>query len=93
MDTHDNLILQSVRAEQERLQNDMSLAYQVYSQVANQLQVAALKYKRKTCVCSGGTGCCSIESFRIRFESLCFTICIFICFWYYKLDIDGEEYI
>ena len=43
VDTHDNLILQSVRAEQERLQNDMSLAYQVYSQVANQLQVARAK--------------------------------------------------
>ena len=36
MDSHDNIILQSVRAEQERLQNDMSLAYQVYSQVTNQ---------------------------------------------------------
>lgn len=34
LDSHDNIILQSVRAEQERLQNDMSLAYQVYSQVA-----------------------------------------------------------
>lgn len=43
VDTHDNLILQSVRAEQERLQNDMSLAYQVYSQVANQLQIARAK--------------------------------------------------
>ena len=31
LDSHDNIILQSVRAEQERLQNDMSLAYQVYS--------------------------------------------------------------
>lgn len=43
VDTHDNLILQSVRAEQERLQNDMNIAYQVYSQVANQLQVARAK--------------------------------------------------
>lgn len=43
VDTHDNLILQVVRAEQERLQNDMGLAYQVYSQVANQLQVARAK--------------------------------------------------
>lgn len=43
LDSHDNLILQSVRAEQERLQNDMSLSYQVYSQVANQLQVARAK--------------------------------------------------
>lgn len=48
VDTHDNLILQSVRAEQERLQNDMSLAYQVYSQVANQLQVAQVpKFKKR----------------------------------------------
>lgn len=43
VDSHDNLILQSIRAEQERLQNDMSLAYQVYSQVANQLQVSRAK--------------------------------------------------
>ena len=47
VDTHDNLILQSVRAEQERLQNDMSLAYQVYSQVANQLQVARAKVQEE----------------------------------------------
>ena len=47
LDSHDNLILQSVRAEQERLQNDMSLAYQVYSQVANQLQVARAKVQEE----------------------------------------------
>ena len=47
VDTHDNLILQSVRAEQERLQNDMSLAYQVYSQVATQLQVARAKVQEE----------------------------------------------
>lgn len=47
VDTHDNLILQSVRAEQERLQNDMSLAYQVYSQVASQLQVARAKVQEE----------------------------------------------
>lgn len=47
VDTHDNLILQSVRVEQERLQNDMSLAYQVYSQVANQLQVARAKVQEE----------------------------------------------
>lgn len=39
-DTNRNIAFQSVRAEQERLQNDMNLAYQVYSQVAQQLQVA-----------------------------------------------------
>lgn len=47
LDTHDNLILQSVRVEQERLQNDMSLAYQIYSQVANQLQVARAKVQEE----------------------------------------------
>ena len=47
LDSHDNIILQSARAEQERLQNDMSLAYQVYSQVASQLQVARAKVQEE----------------------------------------------
>jgi uncharacterized protein involved in exopolysaccharide biosynthesis len=47
VDTHDNLVLQSVRTEQERLQNDMSLAYQIYGQVANQLQVARAKVQEE----------------------------------------------
>ncbi len=47
MDSHDNIILQSVRTEQERLQNDMSLAYQVYSQVAGQLQVVRAKVQEE----------------------------------------------
>ena len=47
LDSHDNIILQSVRSEQERLQNDMSLAYQVYSQVASQLQVARAKVQEE----------------------------------------------
>ncbi len=47
VDSHDNIIFQSARAEQERLQNDMSLAYQVYSQVANQLQVARAKVQEE----------------------------------------------
>ena len=47
LDSHDNIILQSVRAEQERLQNDMILAYQVYSQVASQLQIARAKVQEE----------------------------------------------
>lgn len=47
VDTHDNLILQSVRTEQERLQNDVSMAYQIYSQVASQLQVARAKVQEE----------------------------------------------
>lgn len=47
MDSHDNIILQSVRAEQERLQNDMSLAYQIYSQVGSQLQVSRAKVQEE----------------------------------------------
>lgn len=47
VDSHDDIIFQSGRAEQERLQNDMNLAYQVYSQVANQLQVARAKVQEE----------------------------------------------
>ena len=43
VDANQNVILQSVRIEQERLQNDMNLAYNVYSNVATQLQMAKAK--------------------------------------------------
>ena len=43
VDANQNVILQSVRIEQERLQNEMNLAYQVYSNVATQLQMAKAK--------------------------------------------------
>ena len=43
VDANKNIILQSVRIEQERLQNEMNLAYQVYSNVATQLQMAKAK--------------------------------------------------
>lgn len=47
VDSHDNLIMQSVRIEQERLQNEMVVAYQVYSQLANQLQLARTKVQEE----------------------------------------------
>lgn len=47
VDANKSLVLQSVRAEQERLQNDMNLAFQVYSQVAQQLQVARAKIQEE----------------------------------------------
>ena len=43
VDANKNVVLQSVQIEQERLQNDMQLAYQVYSNVATQLQMARAK--------------------------------------------------
>ena len=43
VDANKNIILQSVRIEQTRLQNEMNLAYQVYSNVATQLQMAKAK--------------------------------------------------
>lgn len=46
-DSNRNIAFQSIRAEQERLQNDMNLAYQVYSQVAQQLQVARAKIQEE----------------------------------------------
>ena len=43
VDANKNIVLQSVRIEQTRLQNEMNLAYQVYSNVATQLQMARAK--------------------------------------------------
>lgn len=43
VDANKNLVRQSVIAEQERLQNEALLAYQIYSNVATQLQVARAK--------------------------------------------------
>lgn len=47
VDANSNMVYQSTMAERERLQNDMSLAYQVYSQVAQQLQVARAKVQEE----------------------------------------------
>lgn len=47
VDANKSLVLQSVLIEQERLQNDMNLAFQVYSQVAQQLQVAQSKIQEE----------------------------------------------
>ena len=47
VDANSNLVFQSTMAERERLQNDMNLAYQVYSQVAQQLQVARAKVQEE----------------------------------------------
>ena len=46
-DMNQGVIRQSVRIEQERLQNEQSLAFQVFSQVATQLQVARAKLQEE----------------------------------------------
>lgn len=43
VDANKSVVLQSVLAERERLQNEVNLAYQVYSNVATQLQLARAK--------------------------------------------------
>lgn len=43
MDANRNVVLQRTQAEGSRLQNDMSIAFQIYSQVETQLQVARAK--------------------------------------------------
>lgn len=48
VDANQNIILQSFRTEQERLQNEMNLAYNVYNQVEQQLQVAKVKVQENT---------------------------------------------
>lgn len=47
VDANSDMVFQSTMAERERLQNDMNLAYQVYSQVAQQLQVARAKVQEE----------------------------------------------
>ena len=46
VDANKNVILQSAQAERERLQQEMNLAYQVYSQVATQLEGARIKVQQ-----------------------------------------------
>ena len=48
VDANQNIILLSYRAEQERLQNEMNLAYQVYTQVSQQLQMSKAKVQEIT---------------------------------------------
>ena len=47
-DGNQNIIMQSFRTEQERLQNEVNLAYGVFTQVAQQLQVAKAKVQEIT---------------------------------------------
>ena len=46
-DANQNVILQSVRIEQERLQNEQTLAFQLYSQVATQLELTKAKLQEE----------------------------------------------
>lgn len=46
-DANKNVILQSVRIEQERLQNEQNLAYQIYNQYATQLHLAQTKLQEE----------------------------------------------
>jgi uncharacterized protein involved in exopolysaccharide biosynthesis len=48
MDANKNIILESVRIEQEKLKNEQSLAYSVYSSLAQQLESAKLKVQEQT---------------------------------------------
>lgn len=47
VDANSNVVFQSTMTERERLQNEMNLAYQVYSQVAQQLQIARAKVQEE----------------------------------------------
>ena len=46
-DMNQGMILQSVKIEQERLQNEQNLAFQVFSQVATQLQMSRAKLQEE----------------------------------------------
>lgn len=46
-DANQNVILQRVKIEQERLQNEQTLAFQVFNQVATQLEIARAKLQEE----------------------------------------------
>lgn len=48
MDANQSVVLRSVRTEQERLQNEMNLRYNLYNQMAQQLQIAQAKVQEST---------------------------------------------
>lgn len=48
MDANQNVVLRWVRTEQERLQNEMTLNYNLYNQMAQQLQLAKAKVQEVT---------------------------------------------
>ena len=48
VDSHQGVVLQRVRTEQERLQNEMNLQYQLYNSCAQQLQAAEAKVQEET---------------------------------------------
>lgn len=51
VDSHQNLFFESTKAERDKLENEMSLAYNTYSQMAQQLELAKAKLQEKTPVC------------------------------------------
>lgn len=48
MDTNQNVVRRLAKTEEERLQNEMTLAYNIYNQMAQQLQVAKAKVQEST---------------------------------------------
>ena len=48
VDQNQNIVRHSVRTEQERLQNEMDLAYSLYNQMSAQLQMAKAKVQEST---------------------------------------------
>ena len=48
VDRNQDVVLQRVRTEQERLQNEMNLAFQLYNSCAQQLQAAKAKVQQET---------------------------------------------
>lgn len=48
IDRHQGVLLQSVKVEQDRLQNEMNLKYQLYNQIATELQNSKAKVQLET---------------------------------------------
>lgn len=75
-DAHQNLFLESAKAERDKLENEMSLSLNVYSQMAQQLEIAKAKVQEKTPVCVVVQP--AIEPFKASYPKKMMTVFIFV---------------
>lgn len=80
-DSHQNLFLESAKSERDRLENEMSLSLNVYSQLAQQLEAAKAKVQEKTPVCVVVQP--AIEPLKASYPKRVMTIfiCVFLAFF------------
>lgn len=78
VDANQGVVLQRVRIEQERLQNEANLKYQLYNQTEQQVQAAKAKVQQETPVCTVIQPASVPRSSSPSTSKILF-VCIFLC--------------